>query len=43
MHLSSGKQEEVAPMITIYFSGTGNSQYIAERFSQIMGATLLFD
>lgn len=26
-------------MIIIYFSGTGNSQYIAERFSQIMGAT----
>ncbi|MBC3802933.1 4Fe-4S dicluster domain-containing protein [Acetobacterium fimetarium] len=26
-------------MITIYFSGTGNSQYIAERFSQIMDAT----
>ena len=25
-------------MITIYFSGTGNSKYIAERFSQIMGA-----
>jgi len=25
-------------MITIYFSGTGNSKYIAQRFSQRMGA-----
>lgn len=25
-------------MLTAYFSGTGNSQYLAERFSKIMGA-----